>query len=502
MEDISIRNASHVGRLQVLTERDLSRLHDGALAILETVGMRTTHDRAVRTMTEAGCTVVEGRVLTPRRLVEEARRTVPPRVTMYDRAGRLAMELGGYNSYFGTGSDLRDTWDLETKELRRSTLEDTARAARLADALPNIDFVMSGAYANELEPKFAPLREFQAMVLNTTKPLVVVAASIDDTAVMYEISCVLRGGDEPLAAKPYMIVYSESVSPLQHFTEALDKLIFSAERRLPVLYTPATLAGGTAPMTVAGQLAQGLAEYYFGMVLHQLVSPGAPLLFGIGPLVLDMSTMQASYSAVEMDVGHLAMVEIARWLDHPNWGYAGCTDSHCCLDAQAGIEIATMILLTMQAGSNLNHDVGYQGFGLASSLEQIVVCDEYVSMARRLLQGVEVSDDDLALDVIAEVGPGGDFISHKHTRRHCRSGQWRPLLFNRASRVSWEEAGSLDLREKARRRALEILDAHTPPNLPADLIETIECLIADFEATEPNSASLVRPMASSGPTCS
>lgn len=357
---------------------------------------------------------------------------MPPRVTMFNRNGKFAMDVGGYNSYFGTGSDLHDTWDLESQELRLSTLEDTARAARLADALPNIDFVMSAAYANELEPHCAPLREFQAMMLNTLKPLVVVAADVKDTRVIYEIASVLRGDEQTLAAQPYLMVYGESVSPLQHFDDAIDKLMFCAQHRVPVLYTPATLAGGTAPMTIAGQLAQGLAEYFFGMVLHQLVSPRAPLVFGIGPLVLDMASMQPSYSAVEMDLAHTAMVEIARWLDHPNWGYAGCSDSHCCLDAQAGLEVAQKTLLDMLAGSNLNHDVGYQGFGLASSLEQVVVCDEYISMARRLLAGVVVDDETLALDVVAAVGPGGNFISQAHTRRHCRSGQWRPTLLNRA----------------------------------------------------------------------
>jgi trimethylamine---corrinoid protein Co-methyltransferase len=476
-----VRNASCVGRPHVLSEVDKRKIYGAGLRIAETVGMRVTHPIALELLAQAGCSLTSGLVRIPPRLVEHARRSVPSLITMYNRNGEVAMELGGYNSYFGTGSDLLETWDLETKELRESTLDDVARAARLADNLPNIDFVMSGAYASDVEPRAAWLREFQAMMLNTEKPLVVTGEGVGDIEVMYQIACALRGSPESLAAKPYFIVYNESTAPLKHSDEALGKLLFCAERNLPVLYTPAPLAGATSPVTIAGLLAQSLAEYFLGMVVHQLARPGAPLIFGIGPLVLDMSTLQASYGAVEFSIAHTASVEIARWLDHPNWGYAGMTDAHC-LDAQAGLEIAQITLLDMLAGSNLSHDVGYQSFGLAASLEQVVVTDEFISMNRRLLSGVEVNDETLALDVIAAVGSDGDFVKQPHTRRHCRTAQWRPTLLNRATRDSWEQAGSPDLREKARQKALGILATHTVPELPAAVVETVEHLITDYEA--------------------
>ncbi len=476
-----IHNASCVGRPRVLSEADIRKVFNAALQVAETAGMHVTHPRALEVLGGAGCTVTDGLVRIPPRLVEEARRTVPPRITMYGRDGEIAMELGGYNSYFGTGSDLLETWDLETQELRTCTLEDVARAARLVDALPNMDFVMSCAYANDVEPHVSFLREFQTMMLNTTKPLVITAEGVDDTAVMYEIACALRGGAEALAAKPYFVVYNEPVSPLQHSDEALAKLLFAAERDLPATYIPAPLAGGTGPITIAGQLTQALAEYFLGMVFHQLVRPGAPLVFGVAPLVLDLATMQASYGAVEVNLAHTAVVEIARWLDQPNWGYAGYTDAHC-LDAQAGLELAESTLLDMLAGSNLSHDVGYMSFGLAASLEQVVVADEFIAMNRRLLAGVEVDEETLAVEVIKAVGAAGDFVGQRHTRRHCRSDQWRPTILNRATRRNWEAGGSPDLREAARQKALHILATHSVPALPAELIATAERLTGEYGA--------------------
>ncbi len=481
MQTDRIRNASCVGRPRVLSEADIRKIFNAALQVADSAGMRVTHPRALEVLGGAGCTVADGLVRIPPRLVEEARRTVPPRITMYGRDGDVAMELGGYNSYFGTGSDLLETWDLETQELRASTLEDVARAARLADALPNMDFVMSCAYANDVEPHVSFLREFQAMMLNTRKPLVITAEGVDDTAVMYEIACALRGGAEALAAKPYFVVYNEPVSPLQHSDEALAKLLFAAERDLPATYIPAPLAGGTGPITIAGQLTQALAEYFLGMVFHQLVRPGAPLVFGVAPLVLDLATMQAWYGAVEVNLAHTAVVEIARWLDQPNWGYAGYTDAHC-FDAQAGLELAESTLLDMLAGSNLSHDVGYMSFGLAASLEQVVVTDEFIAMNRRLLAGVEVDEETLAVEVIKAVGAAGDFVGQRHTRRHCRTDQWRPTILNRATRRNWEAGGSPDLREAARQKALHILAAHSVPALPAELIATVERLVREYGA--------------------
>lgn len=481
VESDIVRNASCVGRPRVLSEVGIRRIYGAALKIAETAGMRLTHPVALDLLAKAGCPASDGLVRIPPRLVEDARRTVPPRITMYNRSGAVAMELGGYNSYFGTGSDLLDTWDLETKELRKSTLDDVARAAHLVDGLPNIDFVMSCAYANDVEPHASYLREFQAMMLNTEKPLVVTAADLADTEVMYQVACALRGGAQQLAAKPYFVVYNEPSSPLRHSDTAVAKLLFCAEKSLPVAYIPAPIAGATGPITIPGQLAQGLAEYFLGMVVHQLARPGAPLLFGVAPLVLDMATVQASYGAVEFSIAHTAMIEIARWLDHPNWGYAGYTDSHC-LDAQAGLELAEITLLNMLAGSNLSHDVGYQSFGLAASLEQVVVTDEFVSMNRRLLGGVDVNDETLAVDVITAVGCDGDFIKQPHTMRHCRTAQWRPTVLNRATRDNWDRAGSPDLRERARQKALHILATHAVPELPATLTEMAERLIGEYEA--------------------
>jgi trimethylamine---corrinoid protein Co-methyltransferase len=463
-----------------LTDGDKEAIYAAALEILAEVGMVIDHPAATALLVAAGCRLTdEGRVLVPARLVEQARKSAPAVVNVFDRAGEPAMELGGHRSYFGTGSDLMDTYDLETGEHRPSCLDDVARAARLVDALDNLDFVMSSAYPNEVASDLSCLLSFVTMVRNTAKPIVAVAYSGTDLGVMCAVAAELRGGAERLRESPSFIVYDEPTSPLQHPADSVDKLLMCADAGVPVCYVPAPMAGATAPITVAGQMALGTAESLFGLVLHQLRRRGAPFIYGHGHPVLDMQTAQSTYNAVEGYLSEMGLVEMAKWLDLPNFGNAGTSDS-MLVDAQAGIDIALETLLVMQAGSNLNHNAGYLDFGLTGSLEGIVITDEVIGMCRRLLAGIPVDAEHLAVDVVAQVGPGGHFLGQRHTRRHLRSGQWRPTILNRLGREAWAAEGSLDLRSRAREKARALLRDHEPVPLAAETDASIDAIISGF----------------------
>ena len=469
------------GRLSYLSDEQKAAIYAAALEIMATVGQRVHDPEALALLRGAGCEVEgDDLVRIPRELVEKTRATAPPLIEIFDRAGEAAMSLGRYNAYFGNGSAVTNVWDLETGEHRPTVLADGAMAARLIDALPNMDFVMAYAHPGDRDPHVALLESFRAMVANTTKPPVAVAENAGDLEAMWRIACEVRGGEDALRDKPYFILYGEPTSALRHPQEALAKLLFCADKGIPVVYSTSPLAGGTAPITVAGHIALGTAESLLGLVVHQLHSPGAPFVFGIGPAVLDMATMQSAYNAPEYYMGYICAAELARWMDLPNWGYGGTTDSQV-VDAQAGMEGAEAVLISLAIGSNLNHDVGYMDFGMTASLELIVMMDEFISLNRRLFAGVEVNEETLAVDVVRAVGPGGDFLSAKHTKRHVRSAQWRPTIINREGHVRWQEEGGLDLAEKARRKALKILAEHEPAPLPAEAAARIEALVAGYD---------------------
>jgi trimethylamine--corrinoid protein Co-methyltransferase len=442
--------------------------------------MTVLHEGAVRRLTDAGCSIDgDDQVKIPARLVETAIESVPENISVYDREGNLAMELGGRRAYFGTGSDLMFTLESDGVTRRPTTIDDIKAAARVGDALPNIDFIMSFGHPQEMNPHAAYLASFQAMVENCSKPIVTTAEGRSDLAAMWEISKALRGGEAAYREKPHWIQYAEPISPLKHPFSSLDKLMFCAETGSPVIYSPAPIAGSTAPMTIAGHVVQGLAESLFGLVVHQLTSEGTPFLMGMGPAVLDMATSQCSYNAPEYLMAYMAITEMAKHLNIPNWGYAGTSDSQVP-DMQAAFEAGLETFMAAFAGANLNHDVGYLDFGLTGSLEMIVVVNEMIDQIRRMQKGIPVTPETLALDVIPRGAKEGQFLTQPHTLKHLRKVQWRPTLFNRHGYERWNDLGRADLLTQARRRLKTILDTHQPRPLPEDIRTEIDSIVTAF----------------------
>ena len=466
--------------LLFLSQADKERIHQAVLEILEKIGMQILHDEALTLLQKAGCRVAEDNIVKiPENLVQGAIRAAPRNIPIHDREGSHVMDIGGRRSYFGTGSDLLYALDAETMKRRHCILDDVSRAARLCDALSNIDFIMSCAHPSDVDPHKAYFAGFQAMVENSSKPIVSTAEGRNDLREMWRIAGILRGGQEKLRAQPYFIHYAEPISPLKHPFTSLDKLLFCAEKQIPAIYSPAPLSGATAPMTLAGHVAQGLAECFCGLVIHQLKAEGAPFLMGMGAAVMDMATSQSSYNAPEYYLAYMAAIEMSQYYDLPSWGYAGTSDSQIP-DGQATLEATFITFLSMMSGANLNHDVGYLDFGRTGSLEMVVIIDEIIDQLRRFQRGIPVNDDELGLDVIKEVGPGGQFLTHKHTLRHFRSTQWRPRLICRDGYEKWEESGSRNLLDRARQRLLEIIETHRPLPIPPEKAQVIRNLAGQF----------------------
>ena len=476
MNEQSMRPALHF-----LSKEDKDKIHQAALQILADIGMQILHEDALTLLKRAGCSVKENHIVKiPGTLVENAVESAPNNIPVYDREGNLTMEIGGYRSYFGTGSDLIYSLDSEKMERHQCILPDVCKAALVCDALPNIDFIMSCAHPSDIPPHRAYLTSFQAMAENSIKPIVCTAECRDDLSEMWEIARILRDGEEQLRSNPYFIHYAEPISPLKHPFHSLDKLLFCAEKHIPAIYSPAPISGSTAPITLAGHVAQGLAECFCGLVIHQLRAEGAPFLMGMGAAVLDMATSQCSYNAPEYYLAYMAMIEMSHYYDLPSWGYAGTSDSQIP-DGQATLEAGLLTFLSAFSGANLNHDVGYLDFGRAASLDMVVICDEIIDQIRRMKRGIPVNDDMLALDTIREVGPEGHFLTHDHTLKHLRSTQWRPKLLYRVGHEKWEEKGTPSLLDRARKRLLEIIENHRPVAIPEEKAQAIQSLVDQFE---------------------
>lgn len=468
-------------QFRVLSEDQIEEIYYSALEVLERVGMRIYSEEGVALLRDAGSRVQGDRVWIPSWLVQEALTTVPSRIVIAgrDRTKRLYLEKD--KIYFGTGSDCPSLVDPYTDAVRKYTFDDVYNAARISDALPHIDFHMSLGLTSGVLAQTYDRHQFLAMLKGTSKPLVITAVDREGLADQYQMACEVLGGPEEFARLPLFVVYIEPSSPLNHSVEAVEKLLYSAEKGIPAIYTPCTMCGATAPMTMAGGMVQCLAECLVGVVLAQLRRKGAAVIIGGVESVMDMSTSILSYGAPEMVLLSAAMTDVAKWLRLPMFSTAGCSDSKV-LDQQAAIESAVSVVVAALSGANLIHDVGYLESGLLGSFDMLVMSNEVISLAKRILNGITVTPETLAVDVIERVGPGGQYLTQEHTRRHFRTETWLPTLMDRQMRRGWEASGRKTMADRVRAKVLDILEHHQPMPIPAEVEARLRAIVAEADA--------------------
>lgn len=424
-------------------------------------------------LSEAGAVIDNNIVKVPESLITERIKTAPKGFKIHDRNGKEAMDLRGTNSYYGTSTASPNTRDAFTGEIRKTEIKDIQQSARVADALPNIDYVMPMGSAQNVPPLSADLHEFQAVVTNTSKPIVFIGLTPTGLRTIYEMAAEVTGGMEELQKKPFVINYPEPVSPLTYPDEVVEKMLISAELGMPQIPGSTVQPGATSPVTLAGSIAQLIAEGLMSVILIQLKNPGAPCFLSGNLNIFDMRTTLMSIAAPEMSLGIGAQAEVARSMGLPTWGLAGSTDSKL-LDAQAGMESMFSIITQGLAGLNLIHDVGYMDMAMVCSLEMLVMGDEACGMAKHFLKGIKIDEQTLGLDVIQKVGPGGSFIQERHTFNHFRKELWMPSLLTREHYISWLDKGAKDMSTRVQDKIRKILDTHQVEPLPNDVIKIIK----------------------------
>jgi trimethylamine---corrinoid protein Co-methyltransferase len=444
---------------------------------LERTGVIVAHQEGLELLNAAGARVEGQRVRIPAEMIDAALASAPKSIDIYDRAGRVAMRLGGRNSYFGTGSDLPSTIDPNTGQHRRSGKHDVARIARLCGGLENIDFCMSMAIASDASPVTSYVHQFDAMVRSTAKPLVYTANNAADMQDIFDLGSAVVGGADDLAARPRYVLYNEPISPLYHTPDGVDKLLFAARHNIPMIYIGSPMAGASAPVTLGGCIAQASAEALSGLVIHQLAARGAPFVYGSDASIMDMRSMIFAYGAPELQIMDVAFADLAHYYGLPLFCIAGATDSKA-VDAQAGAEMAFSLLISALNGCNLIHDVGYLETGLCSSNESIVLADELIGYTKRILAAYQLTPDDMALDVIDEVGPRGSFLEHEHTLTRYRQAAWRPKAFNRQTYEAWRAAGAEPITTALRQRATSVLKDYCPPELSPQQVGAMDSILA------------------------
>lgn len=480
---------------QRLSPQQCRKLHNASLESLARTGARLYHQEAIDLLKKAGASVLEGnRVRIPAGLVEQALNTAPKRVTLYPaprdtgppardlpttRQNRSALFLEEGCCHYGPGSDCLNIIDHRTGRRRRPVLQDVVEGIIVCDALPHIDFVMSMFLPSDVDPMISDRYQMEAMLNHTTKPIIFVANDFSGCVDAVEMAEAVAGGSEALKLRPCVACYINVTTGLRHGQETLQKLLFIAEKGLPVLYVPVVISGISGPVTVAGSMALVNAGMLVGLVLSQLKREGAPFIVpGWGGEGLDMRTMINPYCAPDpKGIAHA----LAHYYNLPQFGLGGCSESKL-VDQQAAAEATLTLMTETLGGANLIHDLGYLESGRCGSLAQLVICNEIVGWIEHTMAPVEISDETLALDLIDDIGPDGQFLDTPHTLAHFRE-RWQPDVFERSNYEGWQARGGKSLGERAAERVDKILAEHMPEPLPQDIRGKIRAIVQRAEET-------------------
>lgn len=481
----SVATPTFQPRLKVLNRQQALAIHTAALEILEKIGVKMEHAQCLDMLAGAGGRVFDKEwIRLPAYLAEEAIRSAPRQIALYDQFGNKTMPLVDENPFYGTGSDTTFTLDLETGVRRRCLLSDTGNFARLVDGLENISFAMSMGNPDDVSKvEYVYVYAFAEMVKNTNKPIVFIADRAEDMAKIYEIACMVAGGEDQLRQKPFLLNYSEAISPLRFPGHVMDRLIFCARKGIPICLPSGSNAGGGAPVTLAGAMAMGIAENLVGLIVHQLAGKGSPFLFGPNVSALDMKSAVVSYGCPEWSLTQAALADMRDEIyGLPIWSFAGASDAKV-VDAQAGAEAMFSIITAMLSRCNLVHDNGYLEYGSTSSLEMVTIANELVAMARFFTRGIPVNGATLAIEALERVknaGPQAFFLMDDHTFEHFEEALFLPKLLDRSRYDSWQAEGAKDLYTRSNEEAKRILAEHHVISKTESVLKEIEDLLSSL----------------------
>lgn len=467
---------------EVLSPDQVRLIHLHAIRVLEEVGVWMPHQEVLQYFHDAGARVdfPTQRVWIPAHLVENSIRKFPSRFTWHARNPKYSLDMSGLETHFSfPDSAIRII--TPGGERRPGTAKDGEDICRLCDALPNLAIASTGVNPPDMPSGVLEAWMTKTMYTCTSKPVFGMCRNSKISLMILRMAEVVADTCDhlPPGQLPIAIIMNP-VSPLFNTPDQLDGLMVYLHRGLPVSISPEVQAGATGPATIAGVLVQQTAEFLAHATLAQLVSPGTPVIYGTVSSIFDMKHMTLAYGAPEADIIGIATVQIARYYGIPARMTGSSSDANY-LGMQAGIESLMSTMLPLMAGcSFVLHGAGELENTMAVSIEKILIDEEIIGMARRLVREIDCSWDALGFDVINEVGPRGHFLGTEHTMRHFRREQFLPRLMLREAYDEWEQKGRKTVEERARDLAQEILAKHQPDSLPPEAYREIENIYKSF----------------------
>jgi len=450
---------------ELLTPEQVQRIHDASLEILEEVGLKVRYEPARQLFARHGCTVDSEKTIVklPRAVVENYRKMTPPKFTFHARDPKFDKTIPDDSPVIVTASSAPNIIDPLTGKERRAESGDIARIAHLINELPGYDMFSISTLAEDAPKDQFTISRLYPALKYCIKPIRTTTTDHKDTLDMMEMAYIVAGGEEAYKEHPFLTHhYCPTVSPLSMDNLSTENVMYFAGEGLPVYPTIVPNAGLTAPMSMAGTLVQGNAEYLATVALMQMVKEGTPTIYATLATVADMRSGAYTSGAIECGMLHMAFAQIARFYNVPCGGYIGLTNSKLN-DAQSGYETGMSGMGGIVSGMDMFNIGGLIDALTTFDFAKAVIDDEVAQMMKRVKRGISFSEEDLAVDLIKQIGPGGSFIVAKHTIGRMKTEAVMTKIADRDARVAWERKGSADTQARAMKKVKEIMSSNTAP---------------------------------------
>ncbi len=472
-------SAAAAPSFRVLSPDQCDQIFQAALECLQRVGVIVQNAEGRELLAAAGAQVEGDRVRIPAHVIQNALKTTPPDFDVWGRDGRV-MHIAHGQVNFGPGPTCTYFIDPFSGERRKAQRGDAGLTAKVCDALPNMDYVMGLSLFDDVTAVLSPVYEFAETMINTSKPVVAWANTPATLQAIFEMAAAVAGSEEALRRQPNFMFFTTYESPLKLADHPVANMLWAAEHDIPVICLGGPTVGSEAPFTGAAALVLHLAPVLCALTMVQLKKPGAPMVLGGVPSMMDVRSGRPAYGSPEMSLHSAAAVDVARFLKVPFMGTAGASESKA-VDLQAGIEASIQVVFSALSGASLVHDVGFLDCADIGSLKYLVVVDEVISMTKRLMRGITVTPDTLMLDLIEKVGPGGSFLSQARSASLCRAEAWVPSVLERSAYAIWEKKGQKNSETLAGEKLQKILTTHTPAPLQEDVVKRLAEIIETAE---------------------
>lgn len=472
--------------LAAFTEQELQAIHSATLHILKDIGIKVEAEEAVEIYASAGASVERkdkyAIVKIPSFLVEECIASTPKTGIFCGRRPEDDYFTDGNRVTFSAGfGEHVKIIDLKTRQVRPTIKQDVGEISRIQDALAVTSVVERPACSGDCLPAAQPVHNYAAMVKNTSKHCFLGCGGKRNVEIIIEIAKLAAGGEENFKDRPIVTGNVCPTSPLALVDEACESVIACARGGIGLMIIPMSLVGASSPVTLAGVMVQHNAEVLSTLTLAQLTRKGTPCIYGGCDTIMDLKLACSPIGVQENALLNVAWAKLARFYGLPSW-VGGCASDSKVPDAQQAYDFSLTAMPAALAGANVIFGLGAIDSLITFDYASMVMGAEQAERILRITDGIPINDETMALDIIHEVGPGGEYLTHEHTFNHMRSLS-QPGLFNRLNRDAWEKKMSnTTLVDEAYAKAARIIETHEPMPLPDGVEQQIDKLIEEYEA--------------------